>query len=161
MCGSWAALARRLLQLAPCRAQGFLRALLEHLRVCEVQAWRFVSWTGVGCDATHVERLFGFVLEKRLRCGGCGVAAKVRCAYSADCVLHLPLPAPQERTRVWTTTELCFRRCAASFVGCDCQVCEEKTRHREKERELSIIHTRHAPRSTPPKRRLAPYTQKQ
>ena len=80
-----------------------------------------------------MERLFGFVLEKRLRCEDCGVAAKAQCAYSADCVLHLPSLGPRERTRVWTTTELYFRRCAASFVDCDCELCEEKTGHREQE----------------------------
>ena len=114
-------------------AKEFLRALLGQLRVCEVRAGRCVPWPGVGCDVTHVERLFGFVLEKRLRCEACGGAAKVRCAYSSDCVLHLPLPGPRERTRVWTTTELYFRRCAASFVDCDCELCEEKTGHREQE----------------------------
>ena len=48
---------------------------------------------------------------------------------------------------VWTTTELYFRRCAASFVDCDCEVCEEKTRHREQERVLTqpnvlLLHVR-------------------
>ena len=49
-------------------AADFLPALLGQLRVCEVKAGRFVQWPGVACEVTHVERLFGFVLEKR-----CGV----------------------------------------------------------------------------------------
>ena len=48
---------------------------------------------------------------------------------------------------MWTTMELYSRRCAASLVDCECEVCEEKTRHREQERVLTqpnvlLLHVR-------------------
>ena len=56
----------------------FCDCLLGALRDREVAAGRSAEWPGVGVGAnkvSHVERLFGFVLEQRSRCDACGDSA--------------------------------------------------------------------------------------
>ncbi len=56
-------------------AAEFLAALLSAVGDGEIRAGRWSGWSGldaVADRATHVERLFGFVLEQRLRCDACG-----------------------------------------------------------------------------------------
>ena len=87
----------------------FCDCLLGALRDREVAAERFANWTGVGLGAkkvSHVERLFGFVLEQRSRCDACGDFAATVVRHDCDRLLRLPVPVFKERDRVWTTTEL-------------------------------------------------------
>ena len=74
--------------------------MLDALHEGELAAGRRADWLGAPVAATHVDRLFGFVLEKRLRCESCGDLAEQRSVYSTDRVLHLPVPAQEERARV-------------------------------------------------------------
>ena len=76
-------------------------------------AGRFADWAGAGLGdgkASHVERLFNFVLEQRSRCDTCGDSAATAVRYGFDRVLRLPVPESTERGRVWTTTELYYAR---------------------------------------------------
>ena len=123
-------------------------SLLGALRDREVAAGRSADWAGVGLDdgkASHVERLFGFVLERRNRCEACGELAATAVRYGFDRVLHLPLPELSERGRVWTTTELYYERAAPSKVELECRECGVRTSHHEQARlltqpNLSLIH---------------------
>ncbi len=117
-------------------AAEFCGCLLDALHEGELAAGRRADWLGAPGEATHVDRLFGFVLEKRLRCESCGDFAEQRSVYSTDRVLHLPVPAP-ERAPVWTATELYFLRCAPSIVDLQCCRCGPGSRFREQERLLT------------------------
>ena len=82
-------------------------SLLDALRDDEVTAGRCTGWSGVasaGGRASHVDRLFGFVLEQRRRCVACGVAAATVAAQDSGLVVHLPVPAQRDLGRVWTIT---------------------------------------------------------
>ena len=81
----------------------FCCCLLYALRDREVTAGRFADWAGAGlgdAKASHVERLFSFVLEQRSRCDACGGSAATAVRYSFDRVLRLPVPESAERGRV-------------------------------------------------------------
>ena len=135
-------------------AEEFLAELLAAMSASGVRAGCSVAWPGVGTvagQATHVERLFGFLLEQRMRCEDCGDAAGVRSRCDAHCVLHLPPPPEEDRARVWTTTELYFLSCAGACVEGDdvveCVRCGRRTRHRSQERVLTqpnvlVLHPR-------------------
>ncbi len=123
-------------------AEEFLAELLSAVSDGEVRAGRCVDWCGldaVACRATHVERLFGFVLERRLRCGPCGDGAVPRCRYSPQFVLHLPTPPAEERRRVWTVTELYFLSCGKGSLDApsECARCGAMTLHCAQERVLT------------------------
>ena len=68
----------------------FTESLLMQLRRGELQAMRCGAWHDVRLTdlpvATHVDRLFGFVREERLRCRRC---RQVRCKYERDFILRV------------------------------------------------------------------------
>ena len=78
----------------------FCAAVLEAMRHAEVLAGRCAVWPGVdvvsGVVATHVDRLFAFVGERRLRCKVCGAG---RVQYERLTQLHLPAPSDHARKR--------------------------------------------------------------
>ena len=76
-------------------AEDFLATLLDALRAQEVDAKRCAPWTRPPADldiVTHVDRIFGFVEETRLRCTECQNSGHTS-RYSSATVLQLPLPA--------------------------------------------------------------------
>ena len=118
----------------------FYCCLLDALRDRAMTAGRFTDWAGAGLGdgkASHVERLFGFVLEQRSRCDACGDSAATAVRYSFDRVLRLPVPESAERGRVWTTTELYYARVAPTEVELACRRCSGRTSHREQARLLT------------------------
>ena len=89
-------------------AAEFMQLLLMRLRGGEVRAGRATEWR-VGqtaeTQATHVDRLFGFVQETRRQCKQC---ASCSACYAPSNVLVLPVPPADERERPWTVTDLYF-----------------------------------------------------
>ena len=108
-------------------AQDFLDALLHALRDRAVSAGRSAPW--LPCHAvTHVDRLFGYVLESRRRCAACG---NTRCTYERHFSLHLPPPLADEGKRVHTVTELFYRAAAEELVtGVECSSCRRRADER-------------------------------
>ena len=77
---------------------------------------------------THVDRLFGYVLESRRRCAACG---NTRCTYERHFSLHLPPPLADEGKRVHTVTELFYRAAAEELVtGVECSSCRRRADER-------------------------------
>jgi ubiquitin C-terminal hydrolase len=90
-----------------------LDALLGLLGRREELADLSAPWPGFpSLRAAHVDRLFGFVLERRWRCTVCADAAAVQRGFSQQRVLRLPPPPVVERSHVWTATELYYLSCA-------------------------------------------------
>ena len=71
----------------------FLDGFLDVANACEYAHGRDSEWPGLpAAKVTHVERLFGFVLEQRSGCHACGVAGAVGQRYAARRVLRVPTP---------------------------------------------------------------------
>ena len=115
-------------------ADDFLGALLHAMRDREVLAGRSTPWLP-GPDATHVDRLFGYVLETRRRCAACG---HVRCTCERHFSLHLPPPPADEAARVYSVTELFYRAAAEELVpGVKCSSCG---RHADARRQQRVAY---------------------
>ena len=114
-------------------AAGFLRGLLAVASECEESQLRSSDFPGLpGALLTHVDRLFGFVVEQRIGCHACGGAGAVQQRYAARRLLELwPLRA-EDQDRVWTTTELCYHASTHREVDAEleCARCGGPTVHR-------------------------------
>ena len=87
-------------------AAEFLQLLLTRLSGGELRAGRATEWYGVQnavTQATHVNRLFGYVEETRRQCKQC---TSCSACYASSNVLVLPVPPADERGRPWTVTDL-------------------------------------------------------
>ena len=146
---------RRLPELARCRAsvdnafaEGeqrdaalFFGCLLESLRQGELDADRLVAWPHSQRElpfASHVDRLFSFVEETRLRCKVC---RSVRSRFATSSVLQLPLAPSDDRVKATCVTELYYLWAAretlsgANAIVCDSDICAGiKTAHKKQVR---------------------------
>ena len=137
-------------------AEDFLEALLAALRAQQVDAKRCAPWPRPPANldiVTHVDRIFGFVEETRLRCTEC-VGSGHTSRYSGATVLQLPLPGAADvgSARVWTTTELYFRYARQAD---DCRKlcsgpCSRETMHKTQARVVTapnvlVINLRRGP----------------
>ena len=108
----------------------FLSKLVEKLAACECLAGRCVSRRGHGPSSagviTQVDRIFGFDLEKRMRCEECRRGC-VRSLVGRDCVLRLDV-LPMEGGAV-TVSELYMQWCAPVREEQFCPFCVKKTSH--------------------------------
>ena len=123
-------------------AEEFCAGLLDALCDAEVAAGRSAEWRGAGAAGnrgTHVERLFGFVLEQRFVCTACPRAmSSAQLRYDSGRVYRLPLPARDgDANRVWTVTELYYQSAAPTTVEMFCGACAASTSHREQSRLLT------------------------
>ena len=119
----------------------FTEALLNKLRVGEVSAMRCGPWPDVSLPdmpvATHVDRLFGFVREERLRCRRC---RRVRCKYERDFILRL---RPREvHGGPLSVEEMYYDFCSAQELTGDdavaCAGCDwQRTDHDRQDRIVS------------------------
>ena len=74
-------------------AAAFLREYLLVAGECEESQLRSVDFPGLpGKLLTHVDRLFGFVVEQRAGCHACGPAGAVEQRYAVWHVLEVSLP---------------------------------------------------------------------
>ena len=121
-------------------AAAFLREYLLVAGECEESQLRSVDFPGLpGRSLTHVDRLFGFVVEQRAGCHACGAAGAVEQRYAVRHVLEVPLPRPEDQDRVWTTTELWYLVSIDREVGSrlDCLRCGGPTVHRSQLRVVT------------------------
>ena len=106
----------------------FLEGFLDCARSWEMAAARCSFWAGVQLTdpvATHLERLFGFVLETRRRCKVC--RGQVRSWFSSEKVLRV---SPQEDAGgPYTVTEMYLASCAAVEHEFKCVACGRDTAH--------------------------------
>ena len=82
----------------------FAEQLLSAMRAIEIAAGRAASWPGVSDSqgpVTHLDRLFGFVVETRRQCRSCDGCSST---FATARALHLAVPAGGDGT--WTVTEL-------------------------------------------------------
>ena len=103
----------------------FLACLLDQLRQMEVQSMRFSPWPGVAIAdgvqvATQVDRLAGYVEEKRLRCEYCGL---LRTTFQREFVLSLPLP--EDGSKEHSVTDLYLSGCALDNEDLKIECCSE------------------------------------
>ena len=99
----------------------FLTGLLGEMRSRELGGDRSGPWPGVEIGvpmATHVDRVFGYVEEQRLRCAGCGAGRRV---FSAGTVLSLPLPEREDVS--CSVNDLYCRYAAGEEVSAECAGC--------------------------------------
>ena len=124
-------------------AAEFLHLLLDRMRTQELQAGRAAEWVGVQSSvtqATHVDRLFGFVEETRLECKECR-SRKSRCAAAS--VLVLPVPPQDQERHAWTVTDLYFLWASREdLAGEDAVVCEPCGKVRTAHVQQRRIHSR-------------------
>ena len=88
----------------PHDAADFAHCLLQSMRSTEIGEGRFANWYNVRDDpvrCTHVDRLFGFVVESRVLCEKCKACC---CTFSDGNVLGLILPV--SRKGVLTVADL-------------------------------------------------------
>jgi endonuclease/exonuclease/phosphatase family metal-dependent hydrolase len=119
----------------------FLVGLLRSMAAREVREQRCVSWLDAADSlmrshfATFVERIFGFVLEKRRRCALCGCCCAPE--FEVRTVLVLPVPLEDDASPV-TPTELYMRFCGPVYLEGDeavlCQKCGRLTKHEQQQR---------------------------
>ena len=103
------------------------------MRDDEIAAGRCAQWPGVasgGGRGCHVDRLFGFVAERRRKCNVCGDVAAATAVQDSGLVVHLPVPDRDDQRRVWTATELYYVSAAPSEVSLFCSACGCRTAHR-------------------------------
>lgn len=119
----------------------FTEALLSQLRRGELHAMRSGPWHDVRLPdlpaATHVDRLFGFVREERLRCRRC---RQVRCKYERDFILRV---VPRDMNGgPMTVEEMYYDSCGVQELlgveGVECARCGgQRTDHDRQERIAS------------------------
>ena len=121
-------------------AAQFLEALLDTLRQGELVANRRVAWPNCQRDvpyATHIDRLFSFVEETRLRCTEC---KSIRSRFASSAFLKLPLPTAQQRVHAMTVTELYYRWASLETVSDDnaikCENCMGRKTPHEKQMRI-------------------------
>ena len=118
----------------------FLEKFFECARAAEVQAFRCASWDGVEGlrNATHFERIFGFVQETRRRCMECNEFGRPK--YSCEMVLRLAEKAMEGGPL--SLTELYYSECGKKETDDGNEmVCEKclgrRTRHEVQTRMIT------------------------
>jgi len=105
----------------------FFDKFCDRARIAEISAGRFGYWGGLQIEnpkATHVDRIFGFVLETRRRCTVCQL---VRSWFASERVLRIE-PAGVDGGPL-TVAEMYYRSCALSEIDVECPVCAKFTKH--------------------------------
>ena len=120
----------------------FLLQFLDRARGVELEALRFGTWGFVQLPgmavATHVDRLFGFVREERVRCMRC--RGQVRCSYVRELALRV---RPRKlQGGPMTIMEMYLDSCGPAPVqGADalwCETCATRTDHDCQSRMLTV-----------------------
>jgi hypothetical protein len=115
----------------------FVDRLLRRIRNDERDAGRLGPWAHVQSDfqeATHTERIFGFVRETRRRCTVCRHPV-TRSWYDWDTIWRTTEELAKQ-TEI-TTSELYLASCAPQTVEVHCQQCGDTTVHMEQARVFS------------------------
>ena len=121
-------------------AAEFLLMFLDRAREREIESMRISAWLGLICPdaqvATHVDRLFAFVLETRAQCTICKGA--VRTFFERCCLLQLkPVYAAGGPLSV---SELYWQFCSAASDSNEeqiCPNCQQQTVHRKQSRMIT------------------------
>ena len=118
----------------------FFQRFMEHVREGEVRAFRLAPWYGVDgmYNVTHVERVFGFLMERRWKCTVCtsgGLKVKRSCETFLRLDDHTMEGGPM------TLTELYYRECAKEQTTdgdeIQCDVSRGRTRHEAQTRAVT------------------------
>ena len=110
----------------------FFQRFMERVRQGEVGAFRCAPLYGVDgmVNVTHVERVFGFLMETRRKCSVC---TNARMKVKRSCETFLRLAEQTMEGGAMTLTELYYRECAKEQTAAgdeiECDVCGYRTRH--------------------------------
>ena len=118
----------------------FLQAFLDQAATGEVEDGRYGMWRDVRMVgppvACHVDRIFGFVVEERLRCKREGCRAAVSCRYERHFLWRL---WPRHLAGgPMTVSEMYLESCGPEDVDKHCEVCGETTGHVRQSRLLTV-----------------------
>ena len=124
-------------------AAEFLGCLLDQLRQTEYRAFRFSPWRGVSIAdgaqvATQVDRLAGYVEEKRSQCVYCG---QFCATFQREFVLSLYLP--DDDVKESSITDLYLMGCALGSengeIECSSEVCQGHKRKFTAQRRVASL----------------------
>ena len=115
----------------------FIEFFLDKVRSDEIAARRCARWGHVRVTgqpvATHVDRLYGFVLEERHRCMMC---QRVQSWHTSEWVLRLPVSTMDGGPM--TLAEMYLASCAKVDMSLRCDGCKRDTVHVEQSRICSV-----------------------
>ena len=115
-------------------AAAFIEGFLDKVRQSEIAAGRCARWGHVRLTgprvATHVDRLYGFVLEERRRCTG--ACQRVMSWYTGEFVLKLPVG--RKDGGPMTLVEMYLASCGKVDMRKMCDCCGRDTTHEEQRR---------------------------